>query len=112
MTVCIQELLNKEKQNTHDKSMKKSSKPLNLQRRKTIYNGFNTQHPLFQLPTLHIIFSLFHLITQHSFNFYLLQWFFTQHPNPSLFIFIFLFKFYFYFYNYIKLQLSIKIKLK
>jgi len=50
-------------------------------------------------PTLHIIFSLFHLIIQHSFNFYTLELFFKKHLTlyPTFFYFIFLFNFIFLF---------------
>ena len=53
----------------------------------------STQHPLFQFPTLHIIFSL---LIQHS---YPLQWFFhsTLYPTTSYFLFLFNFIFLFLF---------------
>ena len=80
---------------------------------KTIYNGFFSftafQHPLFQFPTLHIIFSL---LIQHPFNFNHFNGFFIQYPTPPPFISYSYLILYFCFYNYIKLQLSIIIKLK
>jgi hypothetical protein len=54
-----------------------------------MYNGPIFQHPHFSLFTLHMIFSLFHLIIQHTFNFYSLVTTMAlfnkiQHPTPTL----------------------------